>query len=103
MTETQLVSYMERAAVHQLRALAYLRDVRNPYDTLDALQARARLMCALEHAMRARSLLQQARDGVERPDLTDELDRHLARLDGVESAVARWLQELGDTLDESPC
>ncbi|HEY7061091.1 MAG TPA: hypothetical protein VII06_06415 [Chloroflexota bacterium] len=101
MTEAQLVRCLERAAAHQYRALTYLRDTRNPQAALALPTARARLIWALEHVMHARSLLRQARDGAPRPDLADQLERQLTRLDGVETAVTRRLQELGAELDES--
>ena len=101
MTETQLVRCLERAAAHQYKALAYLRDARSPHAARGLSQARARLIWALEHVMHARSLLRQARDGAARPDLAGQLERQLTRLDGVETAVTRRLQELGAELDET--
>jgi hypothetical protein len=53
--------------------------------------------------VQAQSLLQQARAGAACLDLADELDRHLARLDSVATAVTRRLQELDGALDQSQC
>jgi hypothetical protein len=90
-----LVRWMERAAVHQTRALASLRRARDPAAGPRSIaQRRAMLLRGLEHIVEARRLLQRAQSATPPGELLGLLNQHLARLEVAASTAERLLQEL---------
>ena len=94
-TERHLARCVEQAASHQTRALAWLREARDPASPLSPARRRALLLLALEHLLIARHLLQRARKLTHEPALLADLAEHLARLETIVANTERRL----DTLD----
>jgi hypothetical protein len=93
--ERHLARCVEQAAAHQTRALAWLRETRDPASPLSPARRRALLLLALEHLLLARHLLQRARKLAHGPALLADLGEHLARLETIVASTERRL----DTLD----
>ena len=94
-SEAQLARLMERAASHQTRALAWVRQARDPSaGPLQSTQRRDLLIRALEHLLAARRLLQRVQEAAGSPDLMMILGSHLARLESTVANVERLLHEL---------
>src|SRR5207248_1151129 len=93
--ERHLARCVEQAAAHQTRALAWLRETRDPASPLSPARRRALLLLALEHLLLARHLLQRARKVAREPGLLADLGEHLARLETIVASTERRL----DTLD----
>ena len=70
---------LERAANYQTRALASLREARDPARPITIERRRALLLRAWEQLLRARELLEHARRGCD-VALVEQVDGHLARL-----------------------
>jgi hypothetical protein len=93
--DAPIANWMERAAAHQTRALAWLRQARDPSaGPLPAPQRRELLLRALENLMHARRLLDQARDAAGDGEMGAMLDAHLERLAATAVATERLLYEL---------
>ena len=100
MDDARLAKWMERAASHQTRALAWLRRARDPAaGPLTASQRRDFLLRALEHILTARRLLRQSKEVNSDPTVIETLDTHLNRLASVAENTERLLKEL-DTAAE---
>jgi hypothetical protein len=100
--ERHLARCVEQAASHQTRALAWLREARDPGSPLSPARRRALLLLALEHLLLARHLLQRARKLSCEATLLAQLGEHLARLADIVASTERRLQELallGDAVD----
>lgn len=93
--ERHLARCVEQAAAHQTRALAWLREARDPATPLSPARRRALLLLALEHLLLARHLLQRAQKLAHEASLLADLDAHLARLETIVANTERRL----DTLD----
>ena len=94
MQERHLARCVEQAASHQTRALAWLREARDPASALSPLRRRALLMLSLEHLLIARHLLERARKASRETALTAQLNEHLARLATIVDSAERRLQEV---------
>ena len=92
--ERHLARCVEQAAAHQTRALAWLREARNPASPLSPARRRALLLLALEHVLLARHLLQRARRLAHEPALLVDIGEHLARLQTIIASTERRLDEL---------
>ncbi|HLH22487.1 MAG TPA: hypothetical protein VK066_08180 [Chloroflexota bacterium] len=92
--ERHLARCVEQAAAHQTRALAWLREARDPASPLSPARRRALLLLALEHLLLARHLLQRGRKLAPEPALLAELGEHLARLDTIVANTERRLDAL---------
>ena len=93
-SDKQLAHWMEQAASHQTRALAWLRQARDPAERLSPTRRRGLVVLALERLLMARHLLQRARAGPANPELQALLDSHLARLERVMESTEHLLCEL---------
>ncbi|HEY7067575.1 MAG TPA: hypothetical protein VII06_39325 [Chloroflexota bacterium] len=103
--ERHLARCVEQAAAHQTRALAWLREARDPASPLSPARRRALLLLALEHLLLARHLLQRARKLAHDPALLDQLGEHLARLRTIVANTERRLDDLdvqGPAADGTP-
>ena len=92
--DEQLARWIERAASHQTRALAWVREARDPSGRCSPSRRRALLLLALERLLVARELLQRAQRASQDPELLAQLDAHLARLVGVVESTERMLGRL---------
>lgn len=92
--ERHLARCVEQAAAHQTRALAWLREARDPASPLSPARRRALLLLALEHLLLARHLLQRARKLAHEPVLLADLGEHLARLETIVANTERRLDAL---------
>ncbi len=93
--DAKLARWMERAASHQTRALAWLRKARDPSaGPLPASQRRDLMLRALEHILAARRLLLQAKESSADPELLAALEAYLGRLETIARSTERQLQEL---------
>src|SRR5829696_9304855 len=92
--DRHLARCVEQAAAHQTRALAWLREGRDPASPLSPARRRALLLLSLEHLLLARHLLQRARKLAHEPDLLADLGAHLARLETIVASTERRLDEL---------
>ena len=92
--EEQLARWIERAASHQTRALAWVREARDPSGRCSPSRRRALLLLALERLIVARELLQRAQRAGQDPKLLALLDAHLTRLAGVQESTERMLERL---------
>jgi hypothetical protein len=92
--ERHLARCVEQAASHQTRALAWLREARDPASPLSPARRRALFMLSLEHLLLARHLLQRARKASSDPTLSAQLHEHLARLATIVESAERRLQEV---------
>jgi hypothetical protein len=92
--ERHLARCVEQAAAHQTRALAWLREARDPASPLSPARRRALLLLALEHLLLARHLLQRARKLTREAALLADLAEHLARLDSIVANAERRLDAL---------
>src|SRR6476659_8150004 len=92
--ERHLARCVEQAAAHQTRALAWLREGRDPASPLPPARRRALLLLALEHLLLARHLLQRARKLSHEPALLGDVGKHLTRLDTIIVSTERRLDEL---------
>ncbi|HZR98729.1 MAG TPA: hypothetical protein VFE37_08485 [Chloroflexota bacterium] len=105
-TDRHLARCVEQAAAHQTRALAWLREARDPASPLSPARRRALLLLALEHLLLARHLLQRARKVAHEPALLAHLAEHLARLQTIVANTERRLDalnvEAGGTGDAAP-
>jgi hypothetical protein len=98
--ENKLARWMERAASHQTRALAWLRKAHDPAaGALTVSQRRDLLLRALEHILAARRLLLRAREASIHSELRSTLETHLSRLETTAKNTERLLREL-DTAAE---
>jgi hypothetical protein len=96
--EARVARWMEQAGTHQARAVAWLRQARDPTSGPQTLaQRRELLLRALEHILAARRLLERARQATTDPTLLTLLDRHLARVAAIAESAERLLQELTAT------
>jgi hypothetical protein len=93
-TERHLARCVEQAAAHQTRALAWLREARDPATPLSPARRRALLLLALEHLLLARHLLGRARKLADEASLLADLGEHLARLDTIVANTERRLDSL---------
>jgi hypothetical protein len=93
-TERHLARCVEQAAAHQTRALAGLREARDPASPLAPARRRALLLLALEHLLLARHLLQSARKLAHEPALLADFSEHLARLNTILANTERRLDML---------
>ena len=92
--ERHLARCVEQAAAHQTRALAWLREGRDPASPLSPARRRALLLLALEHLLLARHLLQRARKLTHEPALLGDVGEHLTRLETIIASTERRLDEL---------
>jgi len=94
-SDAQLARLMERAASHQTRALAWVRQARDPSaGPLRTSQRRDLLIRALEHLLAARRLLERVQETSASLELLTVLNSHLARLESTVANVERLLQDL---------
>jgi hypothetical protein len=104
LNERHLARCVEQAAAHQTRALAWLREARDPASPLTPARRRALLLLALEHLLLARHLLQRGRKLACEAALLSELGEHLARLETIIASTERRLSELalrGDVVSDA--
>jgi hypothetical protein len=94
--ERHLARCVEQAAAHQTRALAWLREARDPATPLSPVRRRALLLLALEHLLLAQHLLRRARKLAHEPALLTDLGQHLARLETIVANTERRLAELDE-------
>jgi hypothetical protein len=93
--ENKLAQWMERAAAHQTRALAWLRKARDPAaGALTVSQRRDLLLRALEHILAARRLLLRAQAASTHSEILSTLETHLSRLEITAKSTERLLREL---------
>jgi hypothetical protein len=93
--DDQIAAWMERAASHQTRALAWLRQARDPAaGPLPSARRRDLLLRSLEHLVSARRLLLRAREATDNDELCAILESHLARLATTADQTERLLHEL---------
>jgi hypothetical protein len=84
---------VERAAAHQMRALATLREAQAPTRALSFPQRRQLLASVMEHLVRASDLLRNAQDlAAGNADVLAMLDTHRARLTAVAENAERLLE-----------
>ena len=99
------IARFEEAAVQQVRALALLREGRDPGRVLSEEQRRARLIEALRHLADARRLLDDARASA-RADarLLGLLDGHVERLTRLSEEVGQLFgpEQHDDGCDSEP-
>src|SRR5215213_904935 len=93
--DDQLARWMERAASHQTRALAWLRQSRDPsLGPMSSPRRRDLLLRALEHLVSAQRLLERTRASTDAADLHEVLDTHVARLADTVAQTERRLHDL---------
>lgn len=93
--EARVARWMEQAGAHQARAVAWLRQARDPSSGPQAVaQRRELLLRALEHILAARRLLERARQATTDPTLVTLLDGHLARIATTAESAERLLREV---------
>jgi hypothetical protein len=91
--ERHLARCVEQAASHQTRALAWLREARDPASPLSSLRRRALFTLAVEHLLLARHLLERARKATRDPALTTQLNSHLDRLATIVASAEERLHQ----------
>jgi hypothetical protein len=85
-------SLVERAAAHQMRALATFREAQAPTRAMSIAQRRRLLSSVMEHLVRAADLLSQAQAaGSANPEFLASLEVHRARLTTVTESAERLL------------
>ncbi len=93
--DTRLARWMEQAASHQTRALAWLRRARDPAaGALPVSQRRDLMLRALEHILAARRLLLRAHEASTDAELLSALKAHLSRLETTANSTEQRLREL---------
>jgi hypothetical protein len=100
--ERHLARCVEQAASHQTRALAWMREARDPASPLSPTRRRALFTMALEHLLLARHLLERAHQALRDAALSAQLTTHLERLATIVDGAERRLHEVdllaaGDT------
>jgi hypothetical protein len=92
--ERRLARWIEQAAFQQTRALAWLRQTRDPARPLDQTQRRDLLLISVKHLLTARGLLRRAQQAALEPELRAILDTHQERLTTTLANAERLLREV---------
>ncbi len=93
--DEQLTRLIERAAAHQMRALSWVRQARDPAaQPVSAQRRRDMLLRAVEHIATSQRLLKRAQDLPHDGELDDVLGRHRAQLEAAAASVERFIHDL---------
>ena len=91
------ITQLERAASHQTKALAKLRQARDPARPLSTARRHTLMLDVLEHLVKARHLLQRAQATAgDNPALLATLSEQLTRLASAIENVDRLMQTRQD-------
>jgi hypothetical protein len=93
--DDQLTRLIERAAAHQMRALSWVRQARDPAAQLVSPQRRRdMLLRAVEHIATSQRLLRRAQALPHDGALDEALGRHRAQLEGAGASVEQLIHDL---------
>jgi hypothetical protein len=93
--EDQLTRLIERAASHQMRALSWVRQARDPAaQPVSPQRRRDMLLRAVEHIATSQRLLRRAQELPHDADLDEVLGRHRAQLEAAAASVEQFIHDL---------
>jgi hypothetical protein len=93
--DDQLTRLIERAASHQMRALSWVRQARDPAaQPVSPQRRRDMLLRAVEHIATSQRLLRRAQELPHDAELDEALGRHRAQLEGAGASVEQFIHDL---------
>ncbi len=93
--DDQLTRLIERAATHQMRALSWVRQARDPSaQPISSQRRRDMLLRAVEHIATSQRLLRRAQELPHDGELDDVLGRHRAQLEAAGASIEQFIHDL---------